>query len=79
MDPEQAVREMTQGTVVHIASESVQGGEILGLLQQIGVKLPPLWLMRFVARVSRLFGRTSHARHLDDAARGPAGDTSQSR
>jgi hypothetical protein len=79
MDPEQAVREIAQGTVAHIASESVQGGEILGLLQQIRVKLAPLWLMRVVARVSRLFGRTSYARRLDDAARGPAGDTSQSR
>jgi len=45
------------GKIVRIEGEPVPHSGVIGLLEQIGVRLPPLWLMRFVARLRRRFRR----------------------
>ena len=53
--PEQEfVYHVEGGKIVRIVPEPVPDGGIPGLLKQIGVTLPPLWLMRLIARVSGL-------------------------
>jgi hypothetical protein len=45
------------GRIARIIPENVPGGGIPGLLRQIGVRLPPLWLMRVLVAVTRLVRR----------------------
>ena len=53
--PEQEfVYHVENGRIARIVPENVPGGGIPGLLRQIGVRLPPLWLMRLLMTVTRL-------------------------
>ena len=47
------------GQITRIVSEPVPNGGIPGLLTQIGVRLPPLWLLRVIAKLSGLVRRGS--------------------
>lgn len=44
--------------LVRIECEPVPGGGIVGILEQIGVKLPPLWILRTVSRIRRFLGKS---------------------
>ena len=78
--PEQEfLYETAEGTITRIATAFVPGGGILGLLEQLGVALPPLWWMRLVARGSRLFGRPSRTRGLVRAGGARPGDAKWTR
>jgi predicted ester cyclase len=46
------------GKIVHVEPDPVPHAGLLGLLEQLGVRLPPLWVMRAVARLRRLLGRS---------------------
>jgi predicted ester cyclase len=53
--PEQEfVYHVENGRIIRIIPEDVPGGGVPGLLRQIGVKLPPLWLMRIVMSLTEL-------------------------
>jgi hypothetical protein len=56
--PEQEfVYYVDSGKIARIVSEPVPDGGIPGLLKQLGVRLPPLWLIRLIAKVSGLVRR----------------------
>jgi predicted ester cyclase len=56
--PEQEfVYYVDSGKIARIVSEPVPDGGIPGLLTQLGVRLPPLWLIRLIAKVSGLVRR----------------------
>ncbi|MCI0396422.1 MAG: hypothetical protein L0332_22545 [Chloroflexi bacterium] len=44
------------GQIVRIASAYIPSGGVLGLLQQIGVKLLLVWLMKLVIKASKILG-----------------------
>lgn len=46
--------EVRDGRIATITPEPMPHAGIIGLLEQIGVKLPPLWMMKLVARAARL-------------------------
>jgi predicted ester cyclase len=45
------------GRIVRIQGEPLPHAGVIGMLEQLGVKLPPVWVMKTVARVLRLFRR----------------------
>ena len=56
--PEQEfVYHVDRDRITRIVPEPVPGGGVPGLLQQIGVTLPPLWLLRIVMKVLGVFRR----------------------
>jgi SnoaL-like domain len=56
--PEQTFHYMVrQGKIVRIEGDPVPHSGIIGTLEQIGVRPPPMWVMRFLAKVSRGFRR----------------------
>lgn len=56
--PEQDFHYTVQGQqIVRIAADHVPGGGILGTLQQIGVNLPPIWVMKLVTKINKLVKR----------------------
>jgi predicted ester cyclase len=43
--------------IARITPEPIPNGGIIGTLQQIGVNLPPLWVMKLVTKASHIFRR----------------------
>ena len=56
--PEQRFDYVVAGArIIRIEGEPVPHAGVIGMLEQIGARLPPLWVMRVVSRVRRLLGR----------------------